>query len=237
MKWLSRPDIQMYITAVLVFFGGMLIVSHSVIDIHMHDTHGPFADKSYLWACLMIAAEALIYTFTLRFSQFRWLQVLHVASLLLFLLAYVTVESPPMPRRYFDYHDRPLIFSGRVFDPVTFFTTMLLVIGQAGFVINIIAGFIRGPKTSQAPGQPQPALQLYIIALLALAAGVACYFAPVLLPADLPVFPDIHEGFMFGMLVPVLSLWLAVIAFLVGQLAFIVNVIAGFCRGKKTTLS
>lgn len=289
MKLLSRPDIQLYITAVLVFFGGMLFVSNSAIDIHMQDTYGLFTDKSYLWACLLIGLEALIYTLTLRFRQFRWLQVLHVASLLLFFLAYATVEDPPMPRRYFDYYDRPFFFYGRVVHPAAFSTTLLLVIGQAGFIINIIAGVIRGRELPQAPDQPQPALQLYLIALLALAAGIACYFVPDLLPADLPVFPgialailiaaeaavylltnsyrqlrwlqqlhvtsafacavlfpmvpyfiflynfpDIHTGAMFGMFIPVVVLWLAVLSFLVGQLAFTVNIIAGFFRGQKS---
>ncbi|WP_346317015.1 hypothetical protein [Chitinophaga sp. YIM B06452] len=177
MKYLSRPDIQLYLIAVLTYAAGVIVSANTAQDIHMHDVYN--ASEGMGTAAqlgLFIALEAIVYTVTQRFRQSRILQVLHVASVPLFPFAYLFTIAPAMPRRYYDYEGGPYQLD-KPFNTLTYIALLVFITGQVIFIVNLVNGFRRGRRAPQEEGThmlspASSAIQMLTIALMMLAAGI-----------------------------------------------------------------
>ena len=98
-KYLSRPDISLLLMAGLIVAAGATTDSDATVDLHFHDTYYVISifHLAIVYAVLLVA-EAGLYTATSWFRQWRWLQVLHVVSMLLSPLILV-VSSAYIRRR------------------------------------------------------------------------------------------------------------------------------------------
>lgn len=286
MKYLSRPDIQLYLIAILTFLVGTLIVFNSAQVIHTGDTWTIIEEmKTPLELGAFIGLEGFLYAITRRFRQLRWLQVLHVISMVFLPVIFFLYIQPSMPRRYVDYGDNQPDPSGKLFDVTMLIARLVFIIGQFAFIANLITGFRRGrkgPHHSESLGKPSSvaAIQILAIGSALLAAGILdelfgeslflSAFRPAVavsllfifealiyaLAADFrqwPVLQRIHvscslaaavSAFLFyyslspafANELSVVVLWLFLITFFAGQIAFIVNITAGFIRGRKSHL-
>jgi hypothetical protein len=178
MKYLSRPDIQLYLLAILAFAAGTLLISNSALDIHLSDTWN-FSEsmKTPGGLSVFIALEGLLYTITRRFRQLRWLQVLHVISMVCLPIIFFLYIQPSMPRRYFDYGDSTPALAGKPFYISMLIAGLIFITGQIAFIANLITGFSRGRKGPQ-DGEPPakyssfPVIPMLVIGLALPAAGI-----------------------------------------------------------------
>ncbi|WP_109695836.1 hypothetical protein [Chitinophaga deserti] len=148
LNWLIRPEVLLIIMAAFFATKG-LVYSNEAIDAHLHDTYYIIAWP--LWAFpgpLVLLLFALIYWLTRNLRQWKALQYFHVLSFLVapFLISLLTTDnnipvSGSIPDDYFERYNN-----------VQRWGTVLLVIlllGQIAFLINLIAGFIRGKKSPE----------------------------------------------------------------------------------------
>lgn len=138
MKFLSQPKTILLIVSLLVIFSGA-ITAGSYIDIHFHDTM--FVINN-LYLGLLIGGfflmESVVYFLTSKYRQSRGMQYLHVASIILILLAFLFPEDHP-----YSYYDLGALYQ------ISIFVILLVVffaLGQVLFIFNLITGFIRGKK-------------------------------------------------------------------------------------------
>jgi heme/copper-type cytochrome/quinol oxidase subunit 1 len=171
MKYLSRPAVQLLILALIVIGLGLIPAKDSAVDLHLHDTYFVIAFPHLaLFLGFFLLAEAGIYAATERFRQWKWLQILHAATVPLLIITLILSLIP------FDltwYGDVGLVaFEGyEILIEIGRICVLVFIAGQIGFIVNVIAGFIRGKKPLQA-GPPKAwhthtaAIQLYFISLL-----------------------------------------------------------------------
>ncbi|MGX5818143.1 hypothetical protein ACWKWU_08105 [Chitinophaga lutea] len=130
------------------------------IDLHLHDTYFVIDNYGTLLALLfgpVFLIEALLYYFTRKFRQWRWLQSVHIActTVALALLVVISLYAPQWlgkvqeARQYADYNSWNAAREAQY--PVQLAVTAafmfgLFFLGQLAFVVNLIAGFIRGRR-------------------------------------------------------------------------------------------
>jgi heme/copper-type cytochrome/quinol oxidase subunit 1 len=133
----------------VVLFG--LINARSIVDIHVHDT---MFVVSYLHIGLFIGVfllfQTLIYFLTDNYRQWRSMQYIHIISIVLVVLfgigggLYSSHDNPRSEPLIYADHSR---FGGLAFFEVAFsFLFIFFLLGQLLFIVNLIAGFIRGRK-------------------------------------------------------------------------------------------
>lgn len=134
MKLLSQPRTILLITALLVIFSGV-ITAGTFMDIHFHDTM--YVINSLHMGILIggyFLLQAVIYYLTRNYKQWRSIQYFHVATTILILLASMSSEG---------YYDFGSLYRISI---ITVTLILFFVLGQILFIINLIAGFIRGKK-------------------------------------------------------------------------------------------
>ena len=147
-KYLSRPDISLLLMAGLIVAAGATTDSDATVDLHFHDTYYVISifHLAIVYAVLLVA-EAGLYTATSWFRQWRWLQVLHVVSMLLSPLILVVSSGVFTERRYFDYSSESSFLLQPRFLRWWYVTGILIFFaGHLAFLVNIVAGFFRGRK-------------------------------------------------------------------------------------------
>jgi heme/copper-type cytochrome/quinol oxidase subunit 1 len=152
-RFLSRPDIQLVLIVLCCLAAGA-VARHYAVDVHLHDTYYILSlfSLAVIFAFLVMP-EAGIYTLTAKFRQWRWLHILHVASLIWVVISFGFYSyfggsfntEPGAPRIYYDLGGFNML---RVSGPLFIFTVLVFLAGQVGFLVNIIAGFYRGRKSS-----------------------------------------------------------------------------------------
>ncbi len=135
------------------------ILFNDAFDIHLHDTYfiiGPYFLTGLLAGIVLF--ETAVYFATRSFRQWKILQYIHVYTLLFFILtcflAFIFDSQVgehggnQLSKRYFvDYSswyamDGALYWSGKMI----LISFLAMFLGHLAFVINVIAGFIRGKK-------------------------------------------------------------------------------------------
>ncbi|WP_126249260.1 hypothetical protein [Chitinophaga rhizosphaerae] len=118
------------------------------IDIHLHDTYYVIAIPHM---CMLLsvpfAFAAVIYFLTRNFRQWTVLKYLHLLSLgMIPVLLYL--HSTDFQMSY--YPSSPEADFGRMKSAnlLTLAVALIFVLGQVAFLVNIIAGFIRGKKSA-----------------------------------------------------------------------------------------
>lgn len=149
-KFISQPKGILLLFSLLVVLIG-LVNARSIVDIHVHDT---MFVVSYLHIGLFIGGflllQTLIYFLTDNYRQWRSIQYIHIISIVLVVLfgigggLYSPRHTPSSePIHYADYSS----FGGLSFFEVVFsFLFIFFLLGQLLFIVNLIAGFIRGRK-------------------------------------------------------------------------------------------
>ncbi|MBO9152911.1 hypothetical protein ACFOTA_11890 [Chitinophaga sp. GCM10012297] len=141
MKRLLRPDFQLYLLAFL-----LTLITTAII---LSPNSGFFEITDILtiliWSVLFICFEALFYYATRHYRQYRWLQYFHIATTFILAAFYIIIFLKPEQTNF----SAEKIHALAGFDPVEVFITLLFFAGQAAFVFNLIAGFIRGSKNIQ----------------------------------------------------------------------------------------
>lgn len=130
-----RPEVVLILIAFAYAIATLVPYSpDTAIDIHLHDTYFIIArGHIYLMMAFLIALVAVIYFLTRRFRQWPLLQYFHIACIVIFQF------SLSLDRYYLV--NEILNEGGRAFYAVVFF------IGNLAFLINLVAGFIRGKKS------------------------------------------------------------------------------------------
>ncbi len=148
-KYFSRPDILLLLMAGLMAAAGAMTDADTAIDLHFHHTYYIVSifHLAIVYAVLLVA-EAGLYTATSRFRQWRWMQVFHVASLLISPLLLVVSSGVFTERRYFDYSSQSSFLLQRPFLVWWHVAGILIFLaGHLAFLVNIVAGFFRGRKS------------------------------------------------------------------------------------------
>lgn len=138
MKFLSQPKAILLIVSLLVIFSGA-ITAGSYIDIHFHDTMFVI-NNLYMGLFIggFLLLEAFAYYLTSRYKQSRGMQYLHVASIIVMLLAFMFPQDTP-----YSYYDLGTLYQISIFVIVI---VLFFAIGQILFIFNLVAGFLRGKK-------------------------------------------------------------------------------------------
>ena len=145
---LSHPALFLALLLIPIVVWGVII--GDAVDIHLYDTY--FVIGRYFltgWLGVFIAAEALIYLLTGAFRQSKALHRTHIYAMVVvtagvfFLLAYGGINGGA---RYYDYSTIYGTTDSRWVSMVGFITVLAFLTGQLAFMINIIAGFVRGKK-------------------------------------------------------------------------------------------
>lgn len=161
----------MLILSALAAVIGLIPGWDSATDLHLHDTY--FVISFFhlnLFLGLILLAEAGIYAATEGFKQWKWLQVLHVISVPPVIVILILSAIPPTMRWYGDVGVDTSPWNDEIVIVIARICILFFIACQIGFIVNVIAGSIRGRKT----GSPQTwhahtaAWQLYFIALLVL---------------------------------------------------------------------
>ena len=145
MKVLLLPKGLLLAISLLIIIFGML-TARSTTDFHLHDTY--FVVSNFHIGILVggfFLLQTAVYFLTDNYRQWRSVQYFHVIGTGLLLLAAVSSAFyeefvPPAPDRSFYYTTFLLE------DSIKAIILFLFLPGQILFIINLIAGFIRGKK-------------------------------------------------------------------------------------------
>lgn len=123
-------------------------------DILLYDTYYIIAPR-YLSLLLLsfLPAEAVIHFLTRRFRQWRWLQYVHVYGVLIFVVTALVlfssffISAPDGGNNVYARYYNSGASSGSWAPLLILLLAILaLVLAHIAFVINLVAGFIRGQK-------------------------------------------------------------------------------------------
>lgn len=145
MKQLLLPKYLLLIVSLVVITAGLLTANRTT-DFHFHDTFfiiNNFHVGVFIGGFFLL--QAVLYFLTDTFRQWRSLQYFHVISTGLTLLlgmGYVLYHILQEPRslRYYELARTPW------YDKVITLVLLTFILAQILFIINLIAGFIRGKK-------------------------------------------------------------------------------------------
>jgi heme/copper-type cytochrome/quinol oxidase subunit 1 len=149
-RTLSHPALLLALLLIPLILWGVII--GDAVDIYLHDTY--FVIGRYFltgWLGTFIAVEAFIYLLTSAFRQWKALHRTHIYTMVLvtagvfFLLAYGGINGGA---RYYDYSTVYGTLNSPWVSIVSLITVLAFLTGQLAFLINIIAGFIRGKKAT-----------------------------------------------------------------------------------------
>lgn len=152
-KVISRPEILLLLLIVPVILWAVLI--GDAFDIHLVDTYfviGPYFLTCWLTALLTL--EAFIYYLTNRFRQLKVLQRIHVYGLAFFIaVVYFLLASRGSGElgRYYDYgsvEDAYGSFNDRLTSILVLAGMLAFFTGHVAFIVNLLAGFIKGKKAT-----------------------------------------------------------------------------------------
>ncbi len=116
-----------------------------------YDFFGIWPEPTLYWPAVLYAI-ALIYQFTKGFRQWRILHYLHMVSLLLFPIVIFNwaLAWGNMPEETYYYIDGDNSQTGETFrmikESLILPAAIFILVAQVGFIVNIVAGFIRGKK-------------------------------------------------------------------------------------------
>lgn len=138
----ARPEVALILLAFgFVIVGLIPSDSRYAIDIHLHDTYLVIS-RHHLYFMLSwpIAVVAFIYFVTRNFRQWKGLHYFHIVSIL------ICCVDVLYPRQFFyaSFNDH----NSAMEKPALFVWAFLL--GTLAFLVNLIAGFIRGKKSPEA---------------------------------------------------------------------------------------
>ncbi|MGE7773188.1 hypothetical protein ACQKLP_00605 [Chitinophaga sp. NPDC101104] len=145
-RWFLRPE--GLITLMTVFW----LVVYGINSSLGYDYFGIWPEPTLLWPLVLFVFAAMYY-FTRGFRQWSGLQYFHVASLVIFpvLMFHWAASVGDMPEESYVFPDlasrhRWEAYQAMV-DVLILPAAIFVFIGQVAFIVNIIAGFIRGKKT------------------------------------------------------------------------------------------
>lgn len=116
------------------------------IDIHLHDTYYVIAISHIcMLLAIPLAFAAIVYFLTRNFRQWAVLKYFHLLSfgMIPVLLYFLSTDFQISYYRQDDVFNR--------FNSVKMLslaTVLIFVLGQVAFLVNLIAGFVRGKKTA-----------------------------------------------------------------------------------------
>jgi heme/copper-type cytochrome/quinol oxidase subunit 1 len=153
MTKISIPVRLMLLISVIILLVNYFVYRGATMDIHLHDTYF-VVDSSIITLLLscFLALETLLYFITSSYRQFCLLQYLHIATILLFWVACLVFHfmpaatAPAAPAHY--YNLSAYETSMQMPHLVITIALLLLITGQLLFAFNLLAGFIRGKKTT-----------------------------------------------------------------------------------------
>lgn len=150
MQILRSPYNLFLLTGLVLILTCFLTDNGGVVDIHLHDTyivvaHGHIlllfaVGVLFLWSAYKVIRAMF------RSKLLTWIHVIMTISavfLLLYSLFFGTDVFSSTPKRYIDLSgwDHFSNLSGNL--QLAVYSTFLLVIAQAAFVVNLVAGFLR----------------------------------------------------------------------------------------------
>lgn len=142
MKYLFRPDIQLYLIAFLLIAAGTIVILSATTDLYLVTEFIIILVS----ASFFILVEALIYFFTARLRHWRWLQYFHIATLFIFasfiILSLTDLLVSPGSFNGFNDFER----ENQRIAAIVLTVVFIFFAGQAAFLVNIITGAIRSKK-------------------------------------------------------------------------------------------
>ncbi|WP_423736969.1 hypothetical protein [Chitinophaga caseinilytica] len=145
-RWFIRPE--GLITLMIVFW----LIVYAMNFALGYDYFGIWPEPTLLWP-LALFVFAVMYYFTREFRQWKGLHYFHVASLIIFpvLMFQWAATVGNMPEESYIFPDlasrhRWEAYQAMV-DVLILPAAIFVFGGQVAFIVNIIAGFIRGKKT------------------------------------------------------------------------------------------
>lgn len=141
MKVLLQPKGILLIISLLTIVFGMLTAGSSV-DFHIHDTYFVVSNlHTGVFLGVFFLLQATIYFLTDNYRQWRSIQYFHVLGIALIIPAIFSFRLyTSRPYHYASYDQFSTISMLGVI------LAVLFLLGQILFIINMLAGFIRGKK-------------------------------------------------------------------------------------------
>ncbi|WP_298714182.1 hypothetical protein [uncultured Chitinophaga sp.] len=146
-RWVFSPGGT---TALLAFFW---LIVYIINTSRGNDYLGIWPEPTIYWPLILVAI-ALIYAFTSGFRQWRTLHYMHVASLVMLpvlLFSWASAYGNTPEETYYFVNEtarRQWEDRQRVINVLLKPASIFIFAAQIGFVVNIIAGFIRGKKSA-----------------------------------------------------------------------------------------
>ncbi len=142
----------MLLVSSIIVIANYILYGNTTTDIHLHDTYFVLSG-GFITACLvfLLGLETLLYFLSSNYRQFITLQYLHIASIFIFWITYIVFPfgATPTPPSSPSYYNLSAYESYMIMPHLPFIIALLLFVsGQFLFVFNLLAGFIRGKKTS-----------------------------------------------------------------------------------------
>lgn len=137
MKLLSQPKVILLLVSLLVI-GVCVLTGNFITDFHFHDTF--YVIHNYFFGIYIggfLLFQTAVYYITDNYRQWRFIQYVHVISLALILLVSISWIL-------YNILSRPARLLPN--EAILLFFLLLFLLGQILFIVNLIAGFIRGKK-------------------------------------------------------------------------------------------